>query len=629
MAPFVRTLSAFVGVELDDAADTAANRQRVLQAIGTLDRNGVPTVDYADAVRPAEIVDAEDNRSTPTTVAIAIAAFAAAGLGVASWASVRARRRELAVLRTLGLSSEQIRRTVWVQSLATIVGRRGHRRADRGHRRARPLAQLRRPARCRARPRQPSRSRRRQRRRRPRSGVHRRPAPRPPRRSLQPRRRSPRRVTPLPSPRTTATPARGGRHALYFGMGGDAAASPPREPPPLPPEEGATRCTSGWGWRGREPSPRTTATPARGGRHALYFGMGMGTVVVSAGNRHRRGVVQLIMRSRIPLALVAAFVLVACGSAEPSGSDATVPPASDDVTSTDAPPASDDVPTTDAPPASDDVTTSDTPISDAPPASDGPTTTDSTPPEDDVQDLVNRRWIVDATVTIAGPQPVPAASKAELTIAPDGRLTLHTGCNQGSGTVTFNGDGTFDVGPIATTKMACLDDAVSAVESSVLTTLSGTVAWSVDGATLTLTPTMVSDSGLRLRDDQAPPVSTPADRGTLLERLWVVESFITVGSPDVVPEGIVASLSFDDAGGISVDTSCNTGSGSVTYHDDGSFTVTDLAVTERGCTGDSAAVETRVLAQLGHTLFFLVEDDLLTVYPSDISDTGMKLRATP
>jgi hypothetical protein len=118
----VSGLSAFVGVELEDGAPKDAAVTRLRGELGALDRNGVPGVTYPEAVRPAEIIDAADTRSLPVTVGVVLAVAAVLGLAVASWASARARRRDLAVLRAFGLSGGQVRRTVWVQSVATMVG---------------------------------------------------------------------------------------------------------------------------------------------------------------------------------------------------------------------------------------------------------------------------------------------------------------------------------------------------------------------------------------------------------------------------------------------------------------------------------------------------------------------------
>jgi heat shock protein HslJ len=336
------------------------------------------------------------------------------------------------------------------------------------------------------------------------------------------------------------------------------------------------------------------------------------------------------MRRLLPLVLVAVTGLAACGSAAPAGSDDTAassppslphPPTVPPSSGLDLPGPNDPPPTLPTVPATGDTE----------PGTTQPGTTE--PQEVTMGALVDRRWIVEARVTIAGPQPVPAASTAELAIAADGSLTVDTGCNKGSATVTFGDDGTFTVGPLRTTKMACVDPDLAAVESTLLATLDGTVAWSVAGDRLSLTPTMMSDTGLQLRDAESSGTSVPEpglDQSALVGPVWVVERFITVGPLDPVPDGVIARIEFSGLGAIFVETGCNSGSGQVRFDADGTFTVIQLSLTEKACDGDAGAVETRVLAQLrlGTPLLWSVQDDQLTIYPSDISDTGMILRAT-
>ena len=82
-----------------------------------------------------------------------------------------------------------------------------------------------------------------------------------------------------------------------------------------------------------------------------------------------------------------------------------------------------------------------------------------------------------------------------LTIAQDGTVTLHTGCNSGGSTATVAGS-TITLGPVVTTKMACADEAGQQTERSVLAVLDGSVTWSVREHTLTLTK---GDHGLVYR----------------------------------------------------------------------------------------------------------------------------------
>jgi len=77
---------------------------------------------YTDPVRPAEILNARSIRSAPLVVGGLLVVAATVGLAATIIASVRSRRRELAVLRTLGFTGRQLRNSVRVQTLAMMVG---------------------------------------------------------------------------------------------------------------------------------------------------------------------------------------------------------------------------------------------------------------------------------------------------------------------------------------------------------------------------------------------------------------------------------------------------------------------------------------------------------------------------
>lgn len=113
-------LATFVGVGLrDDASSDAVTR--LSAQLGPLDRYGNPALRYEDPVRPPELVDLSTTRAVPVIVAIVLGAMATVGLLFASWASARSRRRDLAVLRTLGFTGTQVRRSVRAQSAATAA----------------------------------------------------------------------------------------------------------------------------------------------------------------------------------------------------------------------------------------------------------------------------------------------------------------------------------------------------------------------------------------------------------------------------------------------------------------------------------------------------------------------------
>jgi hypothetical protein len=73
--------------------------------------------------RPAEIVNYQSTGDTPAVLAAGLAAGAVVALGIMLAASVRRRRRDLAVLKTLGFTRRQLAVTVaWQASVAAIVG---------------------------------------------------------------------------------------------------------------------------------------------------------------------------------------------------------------------------------------------------------------------------------------------------------------------------------------------------------------------------------------------------------------------------------------------------------------------------------------------------------------------------
>jgi hypothetical protein len=72
---------------------------------------------------PAEIVNYRSMGATPTVLAAGLAAGAVAALGLTLTASVRRRRRDLALLKTLGFTRRQLASVVaWQASVAAVIG---------------------------------------------------------------------------------------------------------------------------------------------------------------------------------------------------------------------------------------------------------------------------------------------------------------------------------------------------------------------------------------------------------------------------------------------------------------------------------------------------------------------------
>ena len=89
-------------------------------------------------------------------------------------------------------------------------------------------------------------------------------------------------------------------------------------------------------------------------------------------------------------------------------------------------------------------------------------------------DLKGTSWTVS---TIAGQPTVPTAQPT-IVFGSDGSISGSTGCNTYSGTFTVSGS-QLTVGPLATTRKACTDEAVSAQESAFTAALGSATTFAV------------------------------------------------------------------------------------------------------------------------------------------------------
>jgi hypothetical protein len=121
---------AFVLVRLRNDVSPAAGRadmQRIADAATKALTDDPMTAGSNFAVlgvqRPAEIVNYRSTGATPVILASGLAAGALVALGLTLAASVRRRRRDLALLKTLGFTKRQLAAAVaWQASVAAIVG---------------------------------------------------------------------------------------------------------------------------------------------------------------------------------------------------------------------------------------------------------------------------------------------------------------------------------------------------------------------------------------------------------------------------------------------------------------------------------------------------------------------------
>jgi hypothetical protein len=106
-------------VTLRPGADAAAQQKFLQQEIVPLRNGGV----VSGVQRPAEITDYRSMGAAPLILAGALAAGAVASLWLTLAASVRRRRADLALLKTLGLTRRQLAATVaWQSTVAVAAG---------------------------------------------------------------------------------------------------------------------------------------------------------------------------------------------------------------------------------------------------------------------------------------------------------------------------------------------------------------------------------------------------------------------------------------------------------------------------------------------------------------------------
>lgn len=104
--------------------------------------------------------------------------------------------------------------------------------------------------------------------------------------------------------------------------------------------------------------------------------------------------------------------------------------------------------------------------------------------------LEGTEWTLTSIISNEAISSLPADAEASMTIT-DGQAAVATGCNRGSAGVTIEGD-TIEFGPMALTKMMCTPELMD-LETQVTTVLQGTVTFSIEAGTLTLTN---GDNGL-------------------------------------------------------------------------------------------------------------------------------------
>ena len=110
-----------VVIQLERGNDGGPLLRQLGHRLTAWDANGVPPVTLSRPVRPPEIVDANGLRRLPLLLGLTIGLSMMLGLSLLVLVSVRDRGRELGVLRVLGFTGRQVRRSVRWQTLTCVA----------------------------------------------------------------------------------------------------------------------------------------------------------------------------------------------------------------------------------------------------------------------------------------------------------------------------------------------------------------------------------------------------------------------------------------------------------------------------------------------------------------------------
>ena len=214
------------------------------------------------------------------------------------------------------------------------------------------------------------------------------------------------------------------------------------------------------------------------------------------------------------------------------------------------------------------------------------------------------------------PRPLVPGTRIQLRF--DGpNLGANAGCNHMGGNYRIDGDRIAFTGG-GMTEMGC-DDARHAQDDWLMTFLGAGPTYQLNGHDLVLTS---GATVITLVDEE---VANP-DR-QLTGTTWTLSTIFS-GGPDGVamsiPDGVVATLIFNEDGTVHVSPGCNQGGGSYTVEGD-AITFGDITLTLMACGGAQGQVESDVLTVLGAgTVQYAIDAGSLTL---ETADGGLQFSA--
>jgi heat shock protein HslJ len=201
-------------------------------------------------------------------------------------------------------------------------------------------------------------------------------------------------------------------------------------------------------------------------------------------------------------------------------------------------------------------------------------------------DLQGREFLSTGVEQAGADRPLVPGSRIRMTFS-DGRISASAGCNTMSGAYRIDG-GRILLDDLATTLIGCQAD-LQAQDEWLSDFFRADPAIRLDGNDLVLEE---GDITISLLDREVAQPDLP-----LVGPTWVVDSIFAGDTVSSVPEGATATLTFNDAGQVSIETGCNAGSARYVA-EPGVLRLSEVTTTLRLCEGAAGQLEAAVLAVL-------------------------------
>lgn len=185
-------------------------------------------------------------------------------------------------------------------------------------------------------------------------------------------------------------------------------------------------------------------------------------------------------------------------------------------------------------------------------------------------------------------RPLVPGTRIRISFAMDGNLGAHAGCNSMGGAYRTEG-GRLVVEAMFMTEMAC-DGDLGAQEQMLSTFLGSKPTLTLSGNELTLSNATIV---MKLLDREIADPDLP-----LVGPVWQVHTILTGDAAASLPAQIVATITFDVDGTVSIETGCNSGGGKYSISGN-TITFEPPLMTLRACAGPEGQMEAAVMAVVG------------------------------